>query len=411
MLLKQECNLADYQNKYVFVKKDGRTFCFRMEADAVTQIDVDVSEQDPILGAIYVGKIRNIAKNLNAAFVEFTRGRLAYLDLAGVDPACVLNRKDAKTLAQGDELLIQIIKEPLKTKDAVASTNLTIGGTFAVVSSGRKTLNFSRQLEKDFCTQLKEYIRRYQKENPFTLPDEMTEPGAIIRTNAGTLGKDQFDMIAGEMHRLQQELLGIIQKGSSRSAFSCLYREQSFVQGKCRDIPMDRTDLVVTDDAEIYETLQTFAHLPTEFYPGDRISLFELLRLGRALDEACSRKVWLKCGGYLVIDVTEALTVIDVNSGKCVSKKNKDDLIDLVNGQAALEAMRQIRLRNLSGIILIDFMKYDDKALEEQLIRRMRMLAAGDKIQTNVIDMTPLGLLEMTRKRTRPALYEELFTV
>jgi len=409
MLPKKELNLSDYQNKVVFVKKDGRIFSFRMETDEVTEIDAEDSSGSSILNAIYVGKIKSIAKNLNAAFVEYQKGQMAYLDLTGVDVSQILNRQNPKAPAQGDELLIQIVKEPLKTKDAVASTNLTLGGTFAVVSSGRKTLNFSRQLDPEFCRQLKTFLRQQDKANPSrTKSDTQPEPGAIIRTNAGTLSEDQFGIVAEELRSLKAQLLEIINKGRTRSAFTCLYQEHSFVQKKCKDIPIGKTDLVVTDDAAIYHVLKTFENLPVKLYQDDKVPLFGLLRLGKVLDEACSKKVWLKCGGYLVIEVTEALTVIDVNSGKCVVKKKKDDLVRLINEQAAAESMRQIRLRNISGIILIDFMKYDDPEREQHLIRYMRSLAGEDKVQTDVVDMTALGLLEMTRKKISKPLHEKL---
>lgn len=421
MLPKQEWNPSGYEKKYIFIRKDDRIFCFRMERDIVTEIDIEDQDGQKDLNSIYVGKIRSITKNLNAAFVEYDKGKMAFLDLTGVDSAKILNRQNAVTPAQGDELLIQIVKEPQKTKDAVASTNLTLSGTFVVVSSERRTLNFSKQLSKDFCRELKQYIIGRQKEQNTSDKSSVSKTradqqikgndafrfGAIIRTNAGTLTTDRFDVITNELTLLQNRLSELIEKGKTRSVFTCLYQEHSFVENKCKDIPIEATDMVITDDAAIYEQLKGVSHLPIRFYTDDKISLFQLLGLGKVLKEAFSRKVWLPCGGYLVIDVTEALTVIDVNSGKCVSKKKKDDLVSLINLQAAEEAIHQIRLRNLSGIILIDFMKYEDPEMERQLIRHMRALAAKDKVQTDVVDMTALGLLEMTRKKISKPLHEK----
>ncbi|MBR1691468.1 MAG: ribonuclease E/G [Lachnospiraceae bacterium] len=403
MLRENERKLSDYsdKNKYVFVKRDGRTYCFYMERGELAEIDVEDASGASLLHSVYVGRVQSIARNLNAAFIEYEKGKVAYLDLAGVDGSCVLNRQNAKSPAQGDELIIQIVKEPHKTKDAVASTRITLSGTYVVVSSEKTTINFSHKLDEAFCKKLMGYVKKVQKEQEMPL-------GAIIRTNARTLDEEHFPILADEMRSLWDTLSDILKKGRTRKACTCLYKEHSFVENKCKDIPIGQTDLVVTDDAAIYETLQKFKSLPSLFYQDSSVSLFGLLRLGKELEEACAKRVWLPCGGYLVIEVTEALSVIDVNSGKCTAKKSKDDLVTLVNGQAAEEAMRQIRLRNLSGIILIDFMKYDDPGKEQKLISDVRALAKKDKVQTDVVDLTQLGLLELTRKKISRTLYEKL---
>lgn len=172
-LLKQELKLSDYPNKYIFTQKDGRTFSFYMEGDVLADMDVE-EENASLLNSIYLGKVRNVSKNLDAAFVEFQKDQVAYLELKGIDPAqVVLNRANPKHLAQGDELLIQIVKEPLKTKDAVASTNLTLSGTYSVVSSQRKTLNFSSKLNRDFTKKLREFLEQEKRL-------QETESGAIV---------------------------------------------------------------------------------------------------------------------------------------------------------------------------------------------------------------------------------------
>lgn len=401
MLLKKEIRMSDYENKYIFTKKDGNIYSFYMEGIELKEIDVSESQSESMLHSIYIAKVQNIVKNLNAAFVEYERGKIAYLEIPKDKPVSVLNRQNAKNLAQGDEIVIQIVKEPQKTKEAVASTNLTLSGTYCVVSSERKTINYSSKLSKRFCNSLKEYFREWEETNFF-------QYGAIIRTNVEILTKEEFHIITDELGRLQEQMDKILQMANSRVPFTKLYDESDFVENKCRDFSIKNTDLIVTDDEEIYKSVCKFPNLPSYFYDDKMISLTNLFNLNKILTEALSKKVWLKCGGYLVIEVTEALTVIDVNSGKCTTKKNKEDLISLVNTQAAKEAMRQIRLRNLSGIILIDFMKYKDKANEKELFSYMQELAAKEKIQTDVVDITPLGLMELTRKKVSKPLNEKI---
>lgn len=400
-LLKQELKLSDYPNKYIFTKINGKNFGFYMEDDVLRDMDVE-EENAALLNSIYVGKVRNISKNLDAAFVEFKKDQVAYLELKNIDPSqVVLNRVKPKTLAQGDEILIQIVKEPLKTKDAVASTNLTLSGTYCVVSSQRKTLNFSNKLNRDFTGKLKDYLQNFGELKESNI-------GAIIRTNAETLKEDEFHKISDEICLLQERLQQIIKNGKTRSPFTCLYEEGSFVEKKCKNLSMELTDLVVTDQENIFKEVLAFPELKSYLYKDKSLSLVSLLGLKKKTEEAFSKRVWLKCGGYLVIEVTEALTVIDVNSGKCINKKKKEDLAELVNYQAALEAMRQIRLRNLSGIILIDFMKYDSREKEQELIKYLQSMAKQEKVQTAVVDMTALGLLEMTRKKVSKPLHEKL---
>lgn len=399
-LLNQELKLSDYPNKYVLTRINDKTFSFYLEGDVLRDMDVE-EENTALLNSIYVGKVRNISKNLDAAFVEFRKDQVAYLDLKNIDPSqVVLNRANPKKIAQGDELLIQIVKEPLKTKDAVASTNLTLSGTYSVVSSQRKTVNFSNKLNRDFVEELKEYLNKCERKE--------TNIGAIVRTNAETLEKNEFHKISDEIHLLQEKLYQIIRNGKTRSPFTCLYEEGSFVEKKCKNLSIELTDLVITDQKDIFYEIQAFPELKSYFYKDASLSLVNLLGLKKKTEEAFGKRVWLKCGGYLVIEVTEALTVIDVNSGKCISKKKKEDLAELVNFQAAHEAMHQIRLRNLSGIILIDFMKYDSKEKEQELIKFLQSLAKQEKVQTAVVDMTPLGLLEMTRKKISKPLHEKL---
>lgn len=401
MLLKHEIRMADYENKYIFTKKDDNIYSFYMEGSELKEVDVSESQNHSLLHSIYIAKVQNIVKNLNAAFVEYERGKIAYLEIPKDKSVVVLNRQNVKKLAQGDEIVVQIVKEPQKTKEAVATTNLTLSGTYCVVSSERRTINYSSKLSKRFCNSLKEYFKAWEETNSFKY-------GAIIRTNTEVLSKEEFSRITDELMRLQKQMDELLDKAQSRMPFTKLYDESDFVENRCRDFSIKNTDLIVTDDVEIYETLCKFPNLPSYFYNDKMISLTNLLNLNKVLTEALNKKVWLKCGGYLVIEVTEALTVIDVNSGKCTTKKNKEDLISLVNMQAAKETMRQIRLRNLSGIILIDFMKYTNKENEKELFLYMEELAAKEKIQTNVIDITPLGLMELTRKKVSKPLYEKI---
>ena len=345
--------------------------------------DLHVSQNDSLLNHIYVGKVKNISKNIDAAFVEIKDGKMGFLSLKG----------QRQTIREGDELLVQVIKEGVKTKDPVLTTDLSLHGRYAVISmkQGQAPIQYSKKLD----VAIKE--RLSQAFVGFTSPY-----GVIVRTSAKAA--PDTSVILDEIGQLSAKLDKIITNGKMRTCFSCLYESSpEYLEYVCKLQP-DKYEEIVTDTTSVYELLDTY-QLPVRYYADD-YSLKKLYSLDHRIEELLCKKVYLKSGATLFIEPTEALTVIDVNTGKCVFNKDKDELILKINLEAAEEIAKQLRLRNISGIIIIDFINMKKKEYMDTLIKEMKNLIKHDLVSCSFVDVTGLGLMELTRKKVQRPLNE-----
>ena len=236
----------------------------------------------------------------------------------------------------------------------------------------------------------------------------------IVRTNAYTA---PFEMIWEETDLLWKKLHKIYSDAECRTCYSILYQPESFVIQTASNVRKSETEEIVTDIPEIYEELRqsglfldSLSEVGLRLYADETYPLWALYHLETALDRALSRQVWLKSGGYLVIDPTEAMTVIDVNTGKNIGKKTASETYFNTNLEAASEIAAQLRLRNLSGIILVDFIDMEAKEQNKELLSSFRKYLAADPVKTVLVDMTALGLVEITRKKIKRPLHEQFLT-
>lgn len=405
--LKEKEDFLSYENKLIFTKIENHLMSFYLEGNTLIEADIADIDQDGqqqgILNNIYIGKVKHVVKNLNAAFVEYKPGVMGFLSMEKWKAPILLNRTYHGGLSAGDELLVQVEREPVKTKDAVLTTHLTLCGTYVVFSTEDHKTGFSNKLSR----RKKEFLKEALQGSGIL---EQLEPefSLILRTNAETLSKDTIGLLFDEIQTLKKHMEALLNKAKTRPAYTLLYQDKSFPEKKAQDTYVSRIDRIITDDEETYKLLSETENISRlSFYKDDMLSLKNLYGLGSRIEEAFHKKVWLKSGGYLVIEPTEALTVIDVNSGKCVDKKKRQEMFFKVNMEAAKEAARQIRLRNLSGIILIDFINLEEDSKEEELLSFFREQCKKDPVQTQVIDMTALGLLEVTRKKVAAPLFEK----
>lgn len=364
------------------------------------------------LNSIYVGKVMNVAKNINAAFVELTKGQRAFLPLSHAENACILNRKADGRILAGDELLVQVEREAVKTKEPVLTMEISIAGRYAVVFPGKERgrLQFSGKLSDEERLS----IARACSEAGIT-EEILTSCSLIVRTNAAELSDCRYAPLILEAKALLAQASALWQTAGTRTCYSCLYRPDSGFLTAVRDTPQEQYEEILTDDRQLYGQLHAWLERSypevlgrLRLYEDTSVSLPNLYGLSKKLLEALEKRVWLKSGGYLVIEPTEALTVIDVNSGKYTGKKGLRDTFRLINREAALEIARQLRLRNLSGIILVDFISMDNKEDERELLHLLSAELKKDPVRTAVVDMTALGLVELTRKKVRRSLYEQL---
>lgn len=379
--------------------------CCLLEEGRLTEVHIDREGQN-LLGNIYVGKVKNVLRNIDAAFVEIAGKRTCFLPLSEAAHPILTNRTADGRLLAGDEILVQVQKDAVKTKDPVLTAKLSLPGRYASVSleEGSCGIRYSHKLSTGEKERIQENLKGIQ------VPQNMT---AVIRTQARELS--DFSVLTQELEDLTAQAKKLLLAGKTRTVFSLLTERApgylKLLQTDFASFP----DKIVTDELSVFQTLQSYyqkndgAKLSAlHFYQDEKLSLSGLYGLGAKLSEAVDKNVWLKSGGYLVVEPTEALTVIDVNTGKYTGKKDMEETFLRINEEAALEVARQLRLRNLSGIILVDFINMRRKEENLHLLSLLREACGKDPVPVRVVDMTPLGLVEITRKKVSRPLAEQL---
>lgn len=356
------------------------------------------------VGNIYIGRVENIVPSINAAFIEFAKGVKGYLALAENPHPVFINTKNTDKVCMGDLILVQVERDPVKTKAAVLTTHLNLPGKYAVLvddSYGQvKVSDKIKNKEK----------RKHLKE--LAAPFAVSNFGIVMRTNSSMAADEE---IVEELQALLSCHEELLKKAAHGRAFSCLYKEENGFLRSLKNCNLEKLEEILTDDADIFEQIKKYLEQNQitldilTLYKDNLVSLSALYSVEARMKEALSERVWLKCGGYLVIQPTEALVVIDVNTGKYSgNKRDREATFLKINLEAAAEISHQIRLRNYSGIILIDFIDMDDVENNKKLIVELKQAVASDPVKTTYVDMTGLGLIELTRKKVQKPLYEQL---
>ena len=388
----------------IITRKDDKIISSTFKENEMIQVYVEKMEADILLDNIYLAKVKNIVKNINAAFVEIEDGIMCYLPLENNDMPIFATPKKNTKINVGDTLVVQITKENVKTKAPYVTTNFGFTGKYVVLTHGKCKLGVSKKIvSEEERIRLKEILSRFKNE----------DFGLIARTNAEGASEEH---IQNEIKLLIALYENVKEFGIHKNRFSCVYHAPKGYLCNIRDGVSGDLKEIITDDSDIYNEMKEYlnCHQPEDleklrFYEDAGICLNRLYGIETKIQKALNKQVWLKSGGTLVIEPTEALTVIDVNTGKAIKgKRNIQETFKKVNMEAAIEIAKQIRLRNLSGIILIDFIDLDSEENKEQLLTLLSGLFKKDPIKTVLIDMTPLGLVEITRKKVRKPLHEQI---
>lgn len=375
------------------------------ENEEAVELYVSGMDETGLLNNIYLGHVTKVHAASNGAFVRFDGMQEGFLPLGRMRNPLFKTSKKTAELRPEDELLVRVENEAVKTKLPGLSTELVITGKYLVASSGFSGLHFSKKLSDADRDRLFGWLA--DAENPF---------GFIVRTAAAAAPENE---IRREAASLAGELSDICRFGISRPAGTCLYRPAGIWIEKFRKLDFSEADTgVVTDDLLVYEELirecqreeagTADLQKRIRLYADPMLALYRLYRISSVMDKALSEKVWLKSGAFLVIEQTEAFVCIDVNSGKTDRKAEREALFYEINREAAKEAARQIRLRQLSGTILIDFINMKSKESEKRLKEEMERLTSRDSSAVNVVDITPLGIMELTRKKRGRSLAEQV---
>ncbi|MGC4019638.1 MAG: ribonuclease E/G [Muricomes sp.] len=390
--------------KILLMEEKNKIWMFLLEDDEIVEIHCTPASGEAeivhALGNIYVGRVKNIVPNIGAAFIEIENKLECYYDMSQVENAIFTHKNGKKPLCIGDELVVQISKEAVKTKAPTVSSNLSFQGRYAILTSGNTRIGTSSKLPKSLRMELKEQLQLLKNE----------EYGIIVRTNA----KDaDFSDILEEIKKLEQNYHKLKEDARTRTCFSCLSQAPPSYISDLKNVYTEGLTEIIIEGQELYSQIRDYFEVeqPADLdklrlYNGSQLSLGALYSTQTILDRALGQRVWLKNGAYLVIQYTEALTVIDVNSGKFVGKKNPMDTYLKINLEAAKEVAKQIRLRNLSGIVIVDFINLDDTEAAQELLKTFRHYLSKDPIQTTLVDVTQLQLVEVTRKKVRRPLHE-----
>ncbi len=393
-------------NKLLVTVLEQGILAANYEGNRMVQVNIEPRDTKSILGNIYLGQVKNIVKNINAAFVEYEKGKMCYLSLKDTEKAVFANVKKNNKICEGDTIVVQISREDVKTKAPVATVCFAFTGKYLVLTHGKSRLSVSTKIsEEEERERLKELLRPYQRE----------EYGFILRTNA--LGAEE-EAILREQRILNGLYQNITEFGIHKEKRSLLYQAPANYLCSIRD-SQDTVSEIVTDSSELYRQMEEYLNCyqmedlgKLRLYEDTSTSLDRLYALTTNLEKAVSKQVWLKSGGYLVIEPTEALTVIDVNTGKAIKGNKKvQETFFKINLEAAKEIAFQMRLRNLSGIIIVDFIDMASDEDKQELLRTLREHLKKDPLKAVALDITPLGLVEITRKKLRKPLHEQFHPI
>lgn len=361
---------------------DGVLLGFQMDGNQLQRV-FDLSE-DSVLGNIYCGYVKDVVKNINAAFVEFENGKKGYL-------SC---KNYPEPVHQGDRVLVQVSGDKIKTKEYTLTGKINLNASCLVLTVGNTDISISRKIsDNQKREELKQLLEGMNN----------AEYGFILRTNSVNFSKEKILTQAENLVRQWEDIKNKFKYASIKSAII----KNDYLVSVCKEFQEKFKGEVLTDQLTVYETLGT-SGISAIYNGQDRISLCNKYALEKHLREALGTKVWLKSGAYLVIEPTEALTVIDVNTGKAEVKTQREKTFEKINREAAFEIARQIRVRNLSGIIIIDFINMKNSECYTELERIFKEAIKLDFVQCDIAGFTKLGLLEVSRKKKEKPLYEVL---
>jgi|GEM_PF-272894 len=388
-------------NAVVNVKKDS--------VNEIEKIAVTATEEKEI-GSIYAVRVRDCVPNINACFVEYLPGKNAFLPMPKDFTPVFLNPKQNDKICCGDIILVQKMKAKVKSKDAFVSTRIGSIGPAIFMQRGKFSVNFmgalkEKKMYKKFRCDINQRLKQFENS------------GYVFDIRQSALNMTSEEIVA-EAKKDIEETEALIAEAKKRYARgeikipSCI-SEGAYLYKVWASQYKDSLECVITDSPELEnEARELFSKynmdVDVRLYNDKRYSLTNLYGIDKCLEKALSRQVYLKSGGYLVFDYTEAMTVIDVNSGKQIGGRDKERVVFELNKEAALEIIKQVYFRNLSGIIIVDFIGMEDPKNKEELISFIKEKTESVPLLLKCHDFTKLGLMEITRQKIGRPIYEIL---
>jgi ribonuclease G len=392
-----------------------------LEDDVLVELMVDRPDNERIVGDIYLGSVQAVLPGIQAAFVDIGTEKAAFLHVSDVakdpdeeddeGPSHKHQSDDERAaklppiqdlIAKGDRVLVQATKEPISTKGPRVTTHISLPGRFLVYMPGSKHIGVSRKIEeREERTRLRAMAREIVPEGT----------GVIIRTVGEELTREIFEREFNSLHETWKK---IQKRSKSGRPPSLIHSEAKLTSGIIRDVFTAKVDSLTIEGKQVYDEVKTYlggvdpslmdrVHLYV-----DPVPLFDKFGIEEAIREAFQRRVDLPSGGYIIIEPTEALVSIDVNTGRYTGKKDPEKTILKTNVDAAKEIARQLRLRDVGGIIVCDFIDMETRANQDRVLQELRTHLGRDRARTRAFQVSELGLIQMTRQRVRPSLFQSL---
>ncbi len=393
-------------NKVLILRNNGCLYAFLIRENRIYKVVKEEQSRFPI-GIVLIGKVANVAKQIDGVFIkmESIKGResaVGYLSLKENDACRPLNRKPDGRILSGDEIAVQVTKEAQKSKNFQLTTKISLAGQFVVVKKGTGKVHYSHKYSRAERDRLQEAFEEWKAEmdqNGFFRDIDIT-----FRTNAsavkGDIWKEELIDYVSQMNEIDQ-------MSQTRTTYSILWKPETAYLDLLKNLPLASLDEIVTDEKDVYEELIKHPYAngtPIRLYEDNRISLQKVYSLNTRLQELLSRRVYMKSGATLMIEQTEALISIDVNSGGAEKKTDPEAFYFKINMEAVKEVCYQLSARNLCGMILIDFINMKDQDHVEELLYALKEEVKKDPVLTSFVDYTKLGLAELTRKKTSAPL-------
>jgi ribonuclease G len=372
-----------------------------VENGVVQEIIIERAAKRGLVGNIYKGRICRVLPGMQAAFVNVGLERAAFLHASDIYHPDGAKDQITDLVYENGEVVVQVVKDPLGTKGARLTTNISIPSRYLVYMPNMSTVGVSQKIEEDEeRARLRDILTRYSESSDIPA-------GFIARTAAEGVSEEA---LWKDMRYLERQWRSIQERASTAKPTDVIHADLPLAIRALRDLITPDVERIRIDSRSTFKDANGFAekYLPDsnvsiEYYPGDR-PIFDLYGVEDEIQKALKRTVDLKSGGHLIIDQTEAMTTVDVNTGAYVGHRNLEETIFKTNLEAAQAICRQLRLRNLGGIIIIDFIDMTDPEHKRQVIRALERCLAKDHAKTHVTEVSSLGLVEMTRKRTRESL-------
>lgn len=382
------------KNQIILNKKGKKIDICVLENNAICEKYLHETDNQSILGNIYAGVVKNVVDGMQATFLDIGEEKNAFMPVKDAAPKIDVIKENneveipaiSEIVTVGQKILVQVKKEPVSEKGARVSTHITFPGNYVVLMPNTDIITVSQKLSEDKKRELKELIKKI-------IPDNF---GAIVRTDAEDVTEEE---LREDVSDLLVKWNAILEKFEKSQGKELIYNDHNITSKVLRDLVNRKTEKIYCNSNDICKDLMKNApsNIIVEYIQTE--SIYKELGLETEVMSSEKRKIWLKCGGYIAIDKTEALTAIDVNSGKYTGKDDLEETTFKVNKEASIEIMKQLRLKDIGGIIIIDYIDMQSKEDQQKILEIMKKEALKDRSKIDIKEFTKLNLVEMTRKK------------